>query len=208
MAITNFSELGTAIQAWAERQDLSSQVTDFITLTDMRIRSRMVESNMRLREMETTADVTPSSGVCTLPTDFMAMIRVQARTSAPRRLEYKPQDWLDETYPDSASGNPSFYSIIGGSLRMYPLTTSDIRMTYWAYPAVLSVGNTTNWLLTKYPNVYLYGGLLELELYALNDEGAQRWLQAFSVAMDSIGKSNTFDSFTSGTTKTASTHAQ
>lgn len=208
MALANFTDLQSALLSWSERQDLTSLTTDFITLADARIRTKLAEAEIRTREMETTADVTPSSGVCTLPTDFMAMIRVQARTSAPRRLEYKPQDWLDEAYPDSAEGNPSFYSIIGPSLRMYPLTTSDIRMTYWAYPAVLSAGNPTNWLITKYPNIYLYAGLLELEIYAMNDQGAQKWATAFDVAVTSLGASNKMDAFTAGTSKTASTHAQ
>jgi hypothetical protein len=208
MAIGTFAELSTAILGWAERSDLSALVPDFISLADARIRTKLAEAQLRLREMETTADLTPSSGVATLPTDFMAMIRVQSRTSPTRRLEYKSQDWLDEAYPAGDSGYPSFYSMSGSSLRMYPLTTSDIRITYWAYPAPITSLNTTNWLLTKYPNVYLYASLIELELYALNKDGAQVWATALDVAVESLSNAGKTDSFTSGTSKTSSTHAQ
>ncbi len=201
MAITTFAELKTAVQDWAERSDLSSKVPDFVTLADMRIRKAL--ASLRLREMETTTDVTPSSGACTLPTDFLAMKRVQSRTSVARRLEYKTQDWLDEAYPDGTEGDPAFYTVTGASLYMYPLTTSDIRLTYYAYPAVLSDSNTTNWLLAKYPDVYLYGTLVELETYAGNDAALQKWLGFFSGAIAGLASAAFASSYTPGTSRSA-----
>lgn len=208
MALTTFSELKTAVLAWAERSDLTSVASDFVTLCDMRIRKGLAGIGNRPREMETTTDLTPASGVCTLPTDFMAMKRVQARTSSPRRLEYRTLDWLDEAYPDGASGIPAFYTIMGSTagtttLRMFPVTTSGIRITYYAYPAVLSDSNTTNWLLTKYPDVYLYGTLAELEIYAGNDAGAQKWLGAYQAAIQQLADAGFSDSMTPGTGRTS-----
>lgn len=208
MSITNFSELQTSILGWAERQDLSSLSTDFISLADSRIKKKFGATEMRLREMETTTDLTPSSGACTIPSDYIAMKRVQARTSPPRRLEYKPPDWLDEAYPSGAAGPPAYYTVEGGSLRMYPLTTSDIRIVYWGAPAALTSLNTTNWLITKYPDIYLFAGLIELELYAQNDTGAQRWLTAFDTAVNDLKESRKSDSMTSGTSRSASERAQ
>lgn len=203
MALTTFSELKTAIQDWAERTDLSAKATDFVTLTEMRIRKALGDPKLRLREMETTADIVPSSGVCTLPTDFLAMKRVRALTSPARRLEYKPQDWLDEAYPDGDSGDPAFYTITGASLYMYPLTTSSIRMTYHAYPAILSDSNTTNWLLTKYPDVYLYGGLVELATYAGDNDATQKWLGFFQGAIAGLSSMAATAAMSTGTTRSA-----
>lgn len=208
MALDTYANLKTAVLAWSERSDLTSYNTDFVTLCEMRIRTELAEQGKRPREMETTTDLTPTAGVCTLPTDFMAMKRVQARTSSPRRLEYRTLDWLDEAYPDGASGDPSFYTVMGttagtSTLRMFPLTTSNIRVTYYAYPAVLSDANTTNWLLTKYPNVYLYGTLLELEIFAGNDAGAQKWLGFFKGAVQGIANGALDDAITPGTGRTS-----
>jgi len=209
MPFSTFTELKSAALNWAERSDLSSNATDFVSLCDFRIRKALATIATRPREMETTTDLTPSSGVCTLPDDFMAMKRVQARTSAPRRLEYRTLDWLDEAYPDGASGIPAFYTVMGSTpgtttLRMFPLTTSDIRITYYAYPAVLSDSTASNWLLAKYPDVYLYGTLVELEIFAGNDAGAQKWLGFFQGAIQALADSGFADSLTPGTGRTAS----
>lgn len=201
MAITTFSTLKTAILAWAERTDLTSYDDDFVNLADARIRKDLAGQSIRLREMETSTDLTPSSGAVSVPSNFLAMKRVQAQTSDKRRLQYQTQDWLDEAYPDGASGVPSFYTIAGSSLYMFPLTTSSIRITYYAYPTALSDDDPTNWLLTKYPDIYLYAGLVELELYTGNTEGVSKWLSAYSAAMEGLAASGADESITPGTSR-------
>lgn len=203
MAITTFSELKTAVLAWAERTDLTAYDDDFVTLADAQIRRDLAGQSIRVRDMETTTDLTPTSGVVTLPTNFLAMKRVQARTSSPRRLEYKPQDWLDEAYPDGAEGDPSFYTVAGTSLSMFPLTDSDIRITYYAYPTALSDNDPTNWLLTKYPDVYLFAGLVQLELYTGNTEGVAKWLGAYSAALQGLAAAGADEAITAGTTRSS-----
>jgi hypothetical protein len=146
--------------------------------------------------------------VCTLPSDFIAAKRVRALTSPARRLEYKSADWIDEAYPSGASAPPSFFTIEGGSLTMAPVTASNVRLVYWAAPAALTALNLTNWLITKYPDIYLYSGLIELELYAQNDEGAQRWATAFDAAVESLKKGSKGTTITAGTSRTASIGAQ
>lgn len=190
MAFLTFADLKTNITNWSDRPDIGdATVTDFVTLADMRIRKDLSRHEIRLREMETTSDLTVTSGVATLPTDFMAMQSVQARASNPTRLEYKPRAWLNEAYPDGDSGTPAYYTIENTSLYMFPLTTSDIRIVYWAYPAVLSDSNTSNWLLLKYPDIYLHAGLLELRIYEENDEAMKRETALLGAAFDGLDKS-------------------
>lgn len=207
MAITSFSTLKTAILTWADRSDLTAVDDDFVNLADARIRKDFAGQSIRVRDMETITDLTPSSGVVTLPTNFLAMKRVLAVTSPVRRLEFRPQNWTDEAYPDGASGNPSFYTVVGSSLYMFPLTTSDIRLTYYAYPTALSDDDPTNWLLTKYPDVYLYAGLVELELYTGNTEGVAKWLAAYQAALEALSNSGADEAVTSGTTRASSGYA-
>ena len=204
MAITTYAELQTAIGDWAERTDLSSQHTTFISLAESRIKKTFASAGLRLRESETRSDLTPTSGVCTLPSDYAAMKKVQARTSAPRRLEFKTMDWLDEAYPDGASGDPSFYTILGGSLYMFPLTTSDIRIDYYAHVPALSVSATTNWLLTKYPDVYLFASLIELATYAQDEAGKARWGSDYANAIEGLKGAAFAADITPGTSRTAS----
>lgn len=203
MAIDSFTNLKTALLNWADRTDLTAYDDDFVSLGDARIRKDFAAQSIRVRDMETTTDLTPSSGTVTLPSNFLAMKRVQALTSPKRRLEYKTQDWLDEAYPDGAEGTPSFYTVAGSSLSMFPLTDSDIRLTYYAYPTPLSDNDPTNWLLAKYPDIYLYAALVELELFTGNTEGVAKWLAAYQAGLESLSNAGVDEAITSGTSRTA-----
>jgi hypothetical protein len=203
MSISSFSELKTAAQDWSERSDLSAKAGDFVTLCDVRIRKALAASSLRLREMETTSDLVPTSGVCTLPTDFMAVKRVTAQTDPIRRLKYASQDWLDEAFPYGTTDLPVYFTITGASLNTAPLSAYNIRLTYYAYPAVLSDGNTTNWLLDKYPDVYLYGTLVELAAYIEDDAATQKWLGFFQGAIQGLSDAAFGASITPGTARSS-----
>ena len=204
MAFDTFSDLKTAMQDWSDRADLLGRMTDFVTLADSRIRKDLLRNQIRLREMETRSDVTPSSGAVTLPTDYMAMKSVQVRETAPRRLEYRPMDWLNEAYPAGDTATPSYYGIEGGTLYMFPITVSDIRLVYYAYPAVLSDSNTSNWLLAKYPDIYLFAGLVEVESFSENREAMDHWISMLTAAFDGLKDSGFSDMVTPGTSRAAS----
>lgn len=208
MAISTYAELQTALSNWTDRTDLTARYGEFIAIAESEIKRDFARLALRLREMEDREDLAPTAGACTLPADFVAMIKVQARTSAPRRLEFKPRDWLDEAYPDGASGDPAFYTIYGGLLYMFPLTTSSIRIDYYAYPPALSDAATTNWLLTKYPDVYLWASVKHLRLYVSNTQGAAEANALYLAALDGLKGAKFGSALTPGTSRTAAQAAQ
>lgn len=190
MPLDSFSDLKDAIKNWPDRADIGdSFLTDFVALADARIRKDLARDQIRVREMEMRDSLTPDSGRCTLPDDFMSMVAVQCRASNPTVLTYKPMTWLNEQYPDGDSGTPAYYGIEGAYLYMFPLTTSDIRIVYYAYPQALSDSNTSNWLLAKYPDVYLWAGLLELANYDGDDELQAKAQQLLTAAFDGLKSS-------------------
>lgn len=201
MSLDTFAALQAEVLDFAERSDLSSKTATFVTLCDIRIRKALADPKLRIREMETTVDLTPTDGVCTLPDDFMAVKRVTSLASPIRRLEYKSQDWLDAAYPNGTTDLSSFYTITGSELLTYPLSESNIRLTYYAYPAVLTDSNTVNWLLTKYPDVYLYGTLVELAIFISDDAAAQKWLGFFQGSLQSLSDSAWGALLSPGTTR-------
>jgi hypothetical protein len=208
MSLATFSDLTSAIKSWSDRTDVSDAlIADMITLADARIRKDLARNEIRTREMESRTDLSVSSGEATLPDDFMAMKAVQARESNPVILTYKPISWLNEAYPDGATATPSFYGIEGDTLYMFPRTTSDIRIVYFSYPEVLSSSNDDNWLLTKYPDIYLHAGLVELRVYEENDEAMQREISLLTAAFDGLDKSSFGAMYGTGTTRGASAYA-
>lgn len=162
MAITNYSELVTAIHDWlAGRSDLADFTPDFITLAEQIFNYGTDKvPPLRIRDMETVDDLTPSSGICTLPSDYLQYRRVVEKSSPRRRLDYLEPSSADTLYPSRMSGPANHFTIVGNSLYTFPLASNDIELTYYAKIPGLSEANPTNWLLTKAPGVYLRAALV------------------------------------------------
>ena len=62
----------------------------------------------------------------------------------------------------------------------------------------------SNWLLAKYPDIYLYAGLLSLEAHAQNQEGMQHWLTLLAAAFDGLNDSAFGAQISHGATRGAS----
>lgn len=191
MAITTFSELKTAIAAWADASDVTAYLGDFVTLATSMFNNGMDNiPAVRTRDMETVTSLTPVSGVCTLPSDYLQYRRVVEKNSARRDLEYLTPIQADVMYPYGDSGNSSFFTIVGNSLKMYPVSTNDIELTYYATIPDLSDSNTTNWLLTKHPSLYLHACLMQLAIFRRDDDLLARSTQITAALITGVNNSN------------------
>lgn len=170
MAITTYSELQTAVQNWLmDRTDIADFVPDFVTLG-----SGYINGALRVRQMETVADLTPTSGICTLPDDFIEPRRVVEKASVRRLLGYISPTRADHEYPSRQSALSNSFTIIGSSLYTFPLTSSDVELTYYAKVPALSDAAPTNWLLTARPELYLRASLMHAAEFIKDDEEAAK----------------------------------
>lgn len=161
MAITDYATLVTAIGDNIARSDLTSYIPDFIMQAEQVFNhgSESIDP-LRVRDMETIDDLTPTSNVYTLPADYLQYRRVTEKSSPRRPLEYIEPTAVDQLYPLRASGFSNHFTVIGSSLYTYPLSTNDVELVYYAsIPALTSVA-TTNWLITKAPSIYLRMSLM------------------------------------------------
>jgi|TARA_A100001201_G_C4087719_1_gene201064 hypothetical protein len=192
MAITNYSELKSAIADWLDRTDLTDSIPDFITLAETRHRR-----DFKLRRMETrvTANTVADTEYYTLPDNFVAMRNIQLNTDPKTALEYLTPEQMDRIYAGSNKGKPKAYSIIGDNIQLRPLPDSayEIEMLYYKYFTPLSDSNTTNDMLTYHPDAYLYGALVEAEPYLQNDKRIQTWASFYERAKKDIIDSNERD---------------
>lgn len=159
MAIASYSDLTTAIGEWAgdTAATISSFYDDFIALAEAEF-----NRTLRVREMEATTSLTPDSdSKITLPDDYLEWRRVTALTTPRRRLEYQTPDYLEEHFPYREADNPAFFTVEGTSILVLPKTSSNVELAYYQRLTGLSGSNTSNWLLAKYPNLYLHGVLYE-----------------------------------------------
>lgn len=192
--VVDYVSLQTAIQEWMlGRTDLASYTTMFIKNAEARFNYGVDEESpfpslpIRVRQMVDSEDITLTSGSGSLPSDFLEAIRVTALTSPRTFLEYAPSGWVDEIYPDTTASDPAFYTILGSSILVRPVTTSQVELQYYAKIAALSDSATTNWLITASPNVYLYASLVEACMFLGTTQAMARAQVFFGMMKGAIG---------------------
>lgn len=198
MAITNYSELKTAVANSLARTDLTSQIPDFIALAEARL-SRDLET----RDQEKRAQATLTSGdeFTSLPTDLREVRQVKLNTDPNTVLEYMSPVALDNTYGGTGTGRPQAFSIVGAELKLRPIPDSayTAEIIYIGSLAALSDTVTTNQMLTRHPDAYLTGSLVEAYLYLMDDQRAQLYDQKFTRIIEEIRKDEERSHFGTGT---------
>lgn len=184
MALATYSDLKTSIGTWLDRSDLAGMIPDFIALAETYLNT---EPRLRVREAETTTTLVPTAGACALPDDYGGFREVWGDTSPTSEMGFATPDFVRLQYPTStSSGFPAHFTIIGASLTAYPTSTANIKIIYYRKAAALSDSNTTNWLLTAFPTVYLYASLLQAKIFTRDDEESARWSGALDFALNQI----------------------
>jgi hypothetical protein len=112
-------------------------------------------------------------------------------TGNPRReLGYVEPSWLQAAYPDAPTDLPSVFTIEGTSLKIMPTdaTSTPIELVYWAAIPALTDINTTNWLMTAHPDLYLFGSLVEAGGYTVDVDKLVLWKSRRDELFDEIDK--------------------
>lgn len=179
MSIATFAELKTAIGDWLDRDDLSARSADFIMLAEKRL-NRLLEDP----EMEQISTATASGDTTALPSDFGSMVSISDGVGRPLTAMGSVEfAGIDRTI----SGEPRYYTIEDGSITFAPgNATAAIRMVYRRTIPALSDSNTTNWLLTRAPDLYLYGALVQASAFLAEDDRAGLWKSAFDEAISEL----------------------
>jgi nitroreductase len=177
MSISTYSELQTAVASWANRSDLTALIPDFITLAEERMNRAL-----RVKEMETALSETAISD---------AAVAVPANTVGVKTLwivGYEDSPLVSRTYDQLLSqgtdGTPTGWAWQGDNF-YFDGSGSVEGVLYRNIPA-LSTDNTTNWLLTKHPSLYLAGALVEAFEYIEDERRRNRWNERFLATVDSI----------------------
>jgi hypothetical protein len=185
MAIGTYAELQTAVANWLNRDDLTENIPDFITLCEARL-NRV----LRTRAMEGlyTASTVAAQRDYNLPPNYLQMRALRLNTSPLTVLEYVSPEIMDRVWAGSSGGKPVAYTIKANELFLGPSPGSvyTMEMDYYRKFDSLSNTTTTNAMLTDNPDVYLYGSLLEAEPFIKNDTRIQVWGTSFYKAITDI----------------------
>jgi hypothetical protein len=198
--ITDYASLQNELKGndgYLHRTDLDTKIPTFIQLAEKKLANQI-----RARKMEGTATLTTTPGVnyVALPLDYSSpkSLTVSGTTTAP--LTLIGADTFNLYSANNTLGEPRYYKIQGDNLLLFPNPSSalSINLVYYQTLAALSSTNTTNWVLTKYPYVYLYGAMVEYATYANDSEQIQYNKTEFNNAIEDMWFNNALESFGGG----------
>ena len=192
MAISNYTELKTAVANWLDRDDLTDRIPEFIALAEARF-NRV----LRLRSMEAkyTANTVASQRNLALPASYIQMRNFQVNSSPLTTLSYVTPEIYDRVWGGSTSGTPKFYTILANEVSFGPIPGSvvEVEMLFYKKFDNLSGSVATNWLITNAPDIYLYGSMLEAEPFIMNDERVQLWAAALERGVSDLQEQDNKD---------------
>ena len=199
MSLDTFANLKTAIADWlwrANDTDLTTYIPDFITLAEAEM-NRRIQTRRRVAREDFTID----SEFEDVPSDFSSVVAFRLSSTDPdSRLKYVSPDTAAEmigsTYAD-ATGQPKYYTIVGGSFQFIPAPAGTYtgKLTYREKIPALTISNTSNWVLTDHPDVYLYGSLIHAAPFLKNDDRVAVWGALHERALQSLAVHDSASNF-------------
>ena len=182
-----YSELQDTIASYLHRSDLTDEIVTFIELAEARIYRQL-----RSPEMEAFADVVFTTDSAPLPDRWVGMRAVRydgART--PYALQSVGLHALARFQGAVGSGaSPQVYAVQGTGISIAPVGDSvTVTLTYYqALEPLADVG--TNLMLDNYPQLFLYGSLLEGAVFTQDQQLGVAYLDLFNAELARITQSN------------------
>ena len=185
MAVDTYNNLKLAIADFLARDDLTSQIPDFITMAEARM-SRELET--RSQEKRATASTVAGNEYLALPTDLREVREVKLNTTPLTVLSYYSPSALDTKFLSGGQGKPLGYSIVGDEIKLRPVPDAvyTMEIVYIGTITALSATNQTNNILSRSPDAYLYGALAEAYAFLLDEARAAQYMQRFTLALEEI----------------------
>ena len=185
MAITTYAELKASIADFLNRDDLTSVAPDFITLAE-------ADMNRRVRHwrMEGRATAQIDTQFSALPADFGETITLHITSGDLAQLELlgKAEMLKQRANSNDAVGKPRFYAITAGEIEVFPTPDATYTSELYYYKRItsLSDSNTSNDILTFFPDAYLYGSLVHSAPYLKDDARVAVWGSIYAQTLADI----------------------
>lgn len=175
----NYTDLQAAIARHFHRSDLTTVIPDMIALAEAAVFRDVYPQTTELVVSGTTLN-----GYVQMPADFAVLKKLTVTTgSRTRSLEYiELPEHSTETNPA-----PGYYTFEAGKLRVFGTGTGQAYTLHYI-PSMEPLSDTvsTNWLLEKAPDLYLYASCLEVAKYIRDDAEAVKLLTLVTSLTDSV----------------------
>lgn len=198
MAIGTYSELQTAVQNTIITTYAVARIQEWIALGEGEVYRRL-----RIREMETTTDLTVTAGTreVALPTRYVGTRRLYLSTDPVRKLDFFTPDDFWSKYISSKTGPPEAYTVEGENIVLGPSPDTGYTGKHLYFQALeaLSDSNTTNSLLTKWPDLFHDAAMYRAFMFKGGETGETRkWLASLDRIVGQIEIANERDRYPYG----------
>lgn len=188
MALSNYGELKTAIADFLNRDDLTTVIPTFVALAESQI-----ARDLRHWRQESRVSTTLNERFENLPTDWLEGIHMYLSDGAIIEYASIAEIGRQKAISNDIAGKPRLFTLNSGQIEFFPAPDEDydLTMVYYARIPTMSADADANWLMTYYPDVYLYGSLLQSAPYLAEDARIAVWAQLYSAAVKNLGDDST-----------------
>lgn len=178
-----YTTLSSAIQAYTEINDsvFVANIPNFVINAETVINNYV---QLPAYRKNVTGETTQDFQYLNLPSDFLSSfsIAVIDATGNYHYLLNKDVNYIREAfpYPGSPTGLPQYYALFSDQsmiLGPTPDACYVMEFHYFAYPPSITVAQTS-WVGTNFPNVLLYGALVEAYTFAKGENDLLQSYQA------------------------------
>lgn len=188
MALSNYGELKTAIADFLNRDDLTAVIPTFVALCESQ-----VARDLRHWRQESRVSTTLNERFENLPTDWLEGIHMYLSDGAQVEYASIAEIGRQKVLTNDTAGKPRLFTLNSGQIEFFPAPDAsyDLTMVYYARIPTMSANADANWLMTYYPDVYLYGSLLQSAPYLAEDARITVWAQLYGAAVKNLGDDST-----------------
>lgn len=194
--ITTYAGILAGVLSWMGRDapgetTITSRFDDILAMCERRMyygyateepENPLRSEALRIDVMETVdAAFALSSGTVPQPANFLELI--SAKNNSPEGpLEIVSQRVLDG-YGSQSLGGTRKIAVSGTNFRFLDAPSSGTATLRYYQKLATPAGSTANAILAAYPDVYLYGCLVEAAVRTQDEGGAARYLQFYNASV-------------------------
>ncbi len=190
MSFDTYANLQTEIAEYAQRNNSTTFVAKIPTFIKLAEQDIFRKLRSYLLESVETVNYTATIATAALPSRCREIKAVKLNGTYEKELRNVPLAALTVQYANADAATPDVFAIRGSNLVLFPTPSENgtLSVTCTIAPEALSASNTSNTVLSNYPDLYFYGALVHAFRFMRNQERMVESAQAFEIAMAEANK--------------------
>lgn len=183
LSLDTYTELKQSVIDWLDRDDLVDRVDDFIDIAEARHRREI-----RIREMLVRDPLTVVSRYASLPTGYLAAKTIRLLTSPKLTvLKYLNLHEMNNRRVETPNDKPLHFTVHNQiEFDRIPDQSYSGELIYYKRLNQLSTTVSSNALLSRAPDIYLWSALAASAPFLMNDERIVLWETLYTDAKDTL----------------------